>query len=326
MPYVGLKPASVDWLQASNNHARRAARRVAILLFDGFSLLGAGLVAELFHMANKISSSDASDDFVYEVCFLSLEGGNIACSSSVRIWTEGLDAGDYIGFDVLFIAGGVGAHSAAGNERLLCWLRTIYPKTANVTPIAEGCAVLAAAGIVRNREAPREPRACAIRSPSESGIHHDSLKSALAIIKRDLGVDVARGVADRLMPAWSIELVPRLNDAGTTSLGDKIRASARWLHENCERTISVADAAEIAAMSERHFLRCFKLEMGITPSDYLLQARLDTACSLLIETELPIDKIARRIGMSNGDRLAKIFRKRMSISPGEFRRHIRPVG
>ncbi|GAB7541336.1 helix-turn-helix domain-containing protein [Cupriavidus sp. 8B] len=277
-------------------------------------------------MANKISSSDASDDFVYEVCFLSLEGGNIACSSSVRIWTEGLDAGDYIGFDVLFIAGGVGAHSAAGNERLLCWLRTIYPKTANVTPIAEGCAVLAAAGIVRNREAPREPRACAIRSPSESGIHHDSLKSALAIIKRDLGVDVARGVADRLMPAWSIELVPRLNDAGTTSLGDKIRASARWLHENCERTISVADAAEIAAMSERHFLRCFKLEMGITPSDYLLQARLDTACSLLIETELPIDKIARRIGMSNGDRLAKIFRKRMSISPGEFRRHIRPVG
>ena len=48
-------------------------------------------------------------------------------------------------------------------------------------------------------------------------------------------------------------------------------------------------------------------------------ARLDAACSFLAETELPVDKVARRCGMGNGDRLAKIFRKRMSISPTEYR-------
>jgi transcriptional regulator GlxA family with amidase domain len=42
-------------------------------------------------------------------------------------------------------------------------------------------------------------------------------------------------------------------------------------------------------------------------------------CRLLIETDLPVDKIARRIGMANGDRLAKIFRKRLSVSPTEYR-------
>jgi transcriptional regulator GlxA family with amidase domain len=72
-------------------------------------------------------------------------------------------------------------------------------------------------------------------------------------------------------------------------------------------------------MSERNFLRRFKLELGMTPSDYLLQARLAITCSLLIDSELPVDKIARRSGMGNGDRLAKIFRKRMMISPTEFR-------
>ncbi len=72
-------------------------------------------------------------------------------------------------------------------------------------------------------------------------------------------------------------------------------------------------------MSERNFLRRFKLEMGVTPSDFLLHARLETACGFLAETELPVDKVARRCGMGNGDRLAKIFRKRLLVSPTEFR-------
>ncbi len=79
-------------------------------------------------------------------------------------------------------------------------------------------------------------------------------------------------------------------------------------------------------MSERNFLRRFKIEMGITPSDYLLQARLAVTCSLLTDSELPVDKIARRSGMGNGDRLAKIFRKRMMISPTEFRMQSRSEG
>jgi len=72
-------------------------------------------------------------------------------------------------------------------------------------------------------------------------------------------------------------------------------------------------------MSERNFLRRFKLEMGSTPSEYLLQARLEMTCRLLAGTELLVDKIARRSGMGNGDHLAKIFRKRWSISPTEYR-------
>ena len=50
-----------------------------------------------------------------------------------------------------------------------------------------------------------------------------------------------------------------------------------------------------------------------------LHERLAATCSLLTESELPVDKIARRTGMGNGDRLAKVFRKRMRISPTEFR-------
>jgi len=81
----------------------------------------------------------------------------------------------------------------------------------------------------------------------------------------------------------------------------------------------VADAARVAAMSERNFLRRFKAQVGLTPSEYLLRARLDASCMLLSATDLPVDKIARRCGTWSGDGLAKIFRKRLSISPTQYR-------
>jgi transcriptional regulator GlxA family with amidase domain len=72
-------------------------------------------------------------------------------------------------------------------------------------------------------------------------------------------------------------------------------------------------------MSERNFLRHFRQQFRVTPSEYLLQARLEKSCHLLVESELPVDKIARRCGMTSGTRLAKIFRKRYGMSPTEFR-------
>jgi hypothetical protein len=61
-------------------------------------------------------------------------------------------------------------------------------------------------------------------------------------------------------------------------------------------------------MSERNFLRHFSAEIGLSPSDYLLKVRLDMSCRLLVETDLPVDKIARRCGISNGGQLSKLFR------------------
>lgn len=325
MPYASLEPAVMGWLQPAAK-MQAEVRRIAILLFDGFSLLGAGIVAEVFHVANELAVSKARGDWNYDVRFLSVEGGNVACSSMVRVWTDGLDARHYGGFDALFVAGGKGAGDAAADERIVEWLRRVQSKTTVVKSIAEGRKVLEAAGIghAPGGDSPiraGHPMMQAVREEqaSEAGDRYESMKGALLMIKRDLGVDVARGVAERLMPGSASKLVPLLGDSGTASAGDKIRTAARWLQDNCERPISVVDAAQVAAMSERNFLRRFKIEMGITPSDYLLQARLAVTCTLLTDSELPVDKIARRSGMGNGDRLAKIFRKRLLISPTEYR-------
>jgi transcriptional regulator GlxA family with amidase domain len=276
----------------------------------------------MFQTANELSGSRAGEEQPYEVQFLSMDGGSVASSSSARIWTDRIDARFASGFDVLFIAGGYGAHVAARDERVLGWLRSVQSRTRAIETIGEGRLVLEAAGptdsdgLQVNRYLSNVTGESALNASND---RNDCARSALMFIKRDLGAELARSVADRVMPGMAATWVPLPAEGGTLSVAEKIRAAARWMEANCDRPVSVADAAQVAAMSERNFLRRFKHEMQVTPSDYLLQVRLRIACNFLTETELPVDKIARRSGTGNGDRLAKIFRKRMALSPTEYR-------
>ena len=80
------------------------------------------------------------------------------------------------------------------------------------------------------------------------------------------------------------------------------------------------DAANSVSMSERNFQRQFKRETGQTPHEFLLQIRLEAVRQQLTETDLPVDKIARRCGFFSGEHVAKLFRKHMAISPCEYRK------
>jgi transcriptional regulator GlxA family with amidase domain len=43
----------------------------------------------------------------------------------------------------------------------------------------------------------------------------------------------------------------------------------------------------------------------------------------LSNTRLPADKIARQVGLANGDRLSKLFRRCVGMSPSEYRSRYR---
>ncbi|NML30803.1 helix-turn-helix domain-containing protein [Paraburkholderia antibiotica] len=345
MTCASLESAMLRWVHAPN----KGVRHIAILLFNDCSLQAAGVIAEVFQAANELANA-GSGAWLYDVSFLSADGGMVTSSSGLRVWTDGLDARHYGGFDALYVAGGKGATIAAHDERLIGWLRRVRRNTSMIRPIAEGRTVLDAAYVPDSHDSHDgdEPRQLAYGASGANGVgaasaahgastnaangaraaEHggvevsdrlESMRSALGMIKRDLGNATARMAAERLLSDSCTNLAPLLGEDGGMSPGDKVRAAARWLQENCQQSISIADAAQFAAMSERNFLRRFKMEMGITPSSFLLHERLAVTCSLLTESELPVDKIARRTGMGNGDRLAKVFRKRMRISPTEFR-------
>jgi transcriptional regulator GlxA family with amidase domain len=143
--------------------------------------------------------------------------------------------------------------------------------------------------------------------------------TALSLIKADFDYETAERIAERLMPFSGRWLAPLLVDPPNTNIGATIKDAMRWIEEDCGRPITVDDIAQSVSMGDRTFLRHFKAEMDMPPSEYLLRIRLDIARRLLITTTLPIDKVARRCGMRNGTRLAKIFKRRLGISASEYR-------
>jgi transcriptional regulator GlxA family with amidase domain len=314
---------------------RDTAKRIGILIFEDFSLVEVSSISEVFSLANQIrrpaAGTPASAETPnYSLLFLSSEGGSVASSCSMRIWTESLDNRWMNDCDALFIAGGQGAQRARHDSALRKRLGRVAPKIPFVKAIGEGAQILAAANLTlqnRSLDFAEEPAAASAITNSlfiaEQTLTLDDPKgpiaAALSIIKRDYGAAVAREVSDRSIPgAWQ-KLSTVLDDTDSGGVRQKIDAAARWIRENYVRQISIADAARVAAMSERNFLRRFKAQIGLTPSEYLLRARLDASCMLLAATDLPVDKIARRCGAGSGDGLAKIFRKRLSISPTEYR-------
>jgi len=145
MSHIHVDSARVTWLHTPAVNVRTAARRIGVLLFDGFWLLGPGTVVEMFQTANELSGTRPGEEPPYEVQFLSLDGGSVPSSSAARIWTDRIDTRYGTGFDVLFIAGGHGAHEAARDQRLLGWLRSVQARTRAIETIGEGRLVLEAA-------------------------------------------------------------------------------------------------------------------------------------------------------------------------------------
>lgn len=142
---------------------------------------------------------------------------------------------------------------------------------------------------------------------------------ALAQIECDLSTDVARKIAFELHADFVEYTKSVFDNASIVTTTGKVRESARWIKENYSKPISVAQAAESASMSKRNFQRRFKCEFDMTPLEYLLRARFEVARKMLRTTNLPVDKIARRCGMGDGNRLGRLFKERYGISPTQFR-------
>lgn len=284
--------------------ARPATRRIGIVLSKGFSLLRVGAITEVFQLANEHARAGALHDasgVTYDIRMLSLLGGSLQSASSAHMLTECFELEQRNRFDALFVVDGRALESG-----LYAQLLAGRSRRSLVDPIGfRGGWMKPAAHTAQET--------CIV----EDGA--DAVRTALTLVKRDLGSDLAREISERVLPSAKAKVDLMLRDIGHKTIEEKVRASALWLDENCTRTITVADAVQVAMMSSRSFSRHFKLHLGVTPSEFLLRARLDLVCRMLVETDLPVEKIARRCGIGNGDRLGKIFRKTLRVSPTEYR-------
>jgi transcriptional regulator GlxA family with amidase domain len=154
---------------------------------------------------------------------------------------------------------------------------------------------------------------------TRSGVRH-----ALELVRQDFGVPVLQRVLEMLPDSGLSDFVTIASDTGT-SIKQKILESAQWIARNCNKSISITMAAQTAGMSERSYLRHFRAEMGVKPSEHLRRSRVELAAAMLESSDLPVDKIARRCGLTSGECLARLFRQIRNVSPTEYRAQVRLI-
>jgi len=92
-----------------------------------------------------------------------------------------------------------------------------------------------------------------------------------------------------------------------------------YIVEHLARRISVAELAQVACLSPSHFHAQFKDSVGLTPHQYLLKTRLDSASRLLRESGLPLIRIAEECGFSSQSALTTAMRRYLGLTPKRVR-------
>jgi AraC-like DNA-binding protein/mannose-6-phosphate isomerase-like protein (cupin superfamily) len=91
------------------------------------------------------------------------------------------------------------------------------------------------------------------------------------------------------------------------------------LERNIHNEVNLEELAKIAHMSRRSFLRVFQSATGTSPLAWLIDQRINRACSLLRHTDKPITEIAFDVGFNDSNYFTRQFRKTTGFSPREYR-------
>lgn len=111
--------------------------------------------------------------------------------------------------------------------------------------------------------------------------------------------------------------------ATPTPPGDVLDGLLEWAVERLEKPLSVDDLAAHLGVSPRTLARRFADRLGTSPGTWLLSRRVAAARTLLEETDLPVEAIAARVGLTSAVNLRRRFRDQVGTTPGAYRRAFR---
>ena len=132
-----------------------------------------------------------------------------------------------------------------------------------------------------------------------------------------------KGGVNQLLQRQMLLLLVQLLDErfGSQKVTDRRVEMARgFLEKHFAESVTMSSLANVANLSERHLRELFQSSYGMSPSQYLLELRMQTAWSLLKTTEQSVQRISEKVGYQNISAFSDRFRKHFGSSPQQFRR------
>ena len=115
--------------------------------------------------------------------------------------------------------------------------------------------------------------------------------------------------------AGSVDTAPR------RGLADwQVKKVTSYMREHFCLDIGIQELADLVGLSRFHFANAFRLATGQSPHAWLTDLRMLHARQMLSQPELPVTGIAMAVGFQTPSSFAAAFRKRVGVTPSEFRR------
>ncbi len=306
-------------------------QRIGFVVVPGFQVMSFAAVS-VFEFANREIREP-----VYDVRLLSETGGSIRSSIGVDVATEPFGNAK---LDTMIIGGSL----EASTPGLLNFLRRAVRRYRRVAATCTGAFILAEAGLLDGRRATthwnrarelqarfpnvkvEEDRIFIVDGPvwTSAGMTA-GIDLALAMVEQDLGAEVARAVAKKLVVyhrraggqsqfSALLELEPK---------SDRIQSALAYAKRNLATPLTVGRLAEAARLSPRQFSRAFRAETGQSPAKAIETLRVEAARLMMEQSRHPIDVIARQTGFADRDRMRRAFLRAFGQPPQVIRRNAR---
>jgi AraC-like DNA-binding protein len=100
---------------------------------------------------------------------------------------------------------------------------------------------------------------------------------------------------------------------------ERMNRILQYLLSNFQKKIELKDIAAIANLSPNAFCRYFRLRTNKSYSSFLMEIRINHACKLLAETELPVSDICYDSGFNNFSNFNRYFKQLTNFTPLQYR-------
>ena len=105
------------------------------------------------------------------------------------------------------------------------------------------------------------------------------------------------------------------NNAKSLSGCKRLAFIVQYIRENISRPLSIHELSDKACMSESHFYKTFKQEMGMSPTDFINEERICAAAQLLKDPNRNLTEVFLACGFTNRSYFNRMFRRLKGISP-----------
>jgi transcriptional regulator GlxA family with amidase domain len=145
------------------------------------------------------------------------------------------------------------------------------------------------------------------------------------MVEKDLGHDVARSVAHRLV--MNQQRVGGQSQHSEmlklASKSDRIQKALEYARNHLSSSLGVEELAEVAHLSPRQFSRVFSQETGHSPAKAVEGLRLEAARLMIEQSRHSLDTIAKETGFRDRRHMREAFIRGFGTPPRSIRQHSR---